>query len=356
MIILNASSIAEPILVGRERELAQLQHFLDSAVTGEGATVFVSGEAGSGKTRITHEFLFSAKDKAQVLSGWCLNNAPVPFFPFIEAFESFLAESESDRLVISERSGLSWLMASTQTIEKGLSPETAKDQKFAALAKELLNMSTAKPLILFIDDLHWADSASLSLIQYLSRLVKSEKILVLATFRSEELNCSAEGFANPLQDTLRLMGREDLFFQINLPNLNRSDVSRIAQGMLGGKVNEALVNWITNESQGNPLFVIESLKLLFENGSLKKESGEWELKVDHPSIPLKIKDIILRRLSNLKANQRRTLDVASVIGDKFYPQLLGSILEVDSLAVLEMLNSIALSKSLVSVEGDYYRF
>ena len=117
-----------------------------------------------------------------------------------------------------------------------------------------------------------------------------------------------------------------------------------------------MVDRISDESQGNPLFIIESLKLLFENDSLVREGDEWRLNVDRLSIPIKIKDIILRRLSTLKLNQRRILDVASVIGDKFDPQLLGSVLEVDSLSVLETLNSIALSRSLVCVEGDYYKF
>jgi tetratricopeptide (TPR) repeat protein len=355
---MNANMLAEPILVGREKELNQLNRYLDSAISGEGATIFISGEAGSGKTRITREFLVSAKEKGvQVLSGWCLSNAAVPFFPFVEAFESFLAESESDEVVNSQRSGLqSWLIGSIQMHEKGISPEALKDQKFAALAKDLLNISIGKPLILFIDDLHWADSASLALLHYLARTIGSERILILATFRTEELNSLAEGIVNPLLNTLRLMGREDLFSEVKLPNLERTDVSRIAENMLGGNVNELLVNRIASESQGNPLFIIESLKLLFENGSLIKEVDEWQLKVDHLAVPLKIKDIILRRLSNLKSNQRRILDVASVIGDKFDPHLLGSVLEVDSLAVLETLNSIALSKSLVSVEGDYYRF
>ena len=89
--------MAEPVLVGREQELAKLHAYLDLALAGKGATVFVSGEAGSGKTRLTNEFLHSAKKKGvKILTGWCLSNAPVPYFPFIEAFESNSSQDESD--------------------------------------------------------------------------------------------------------------------------------------------------------------------------------------------------------------------------------------------------------------------
>jgi tetratricopeptide (TPR) repeat protein len=359
---LKSGILDEPILVGRESELAELHRHVDYAIAGKGGTVFVSGEAGSGKTRLTNEFLTSAKNKGvMVLSGWCLSNAAVPYFPFVEAFESFLAENEDDKRMSSQQLGLkTWLTAPSQPTELDnqeiMSPQAWKDQRFAAVTNELLFLSTEKPLILFIDDLHWADSASLSLLHYFSRAVVSERILILATFRSEEISSTNEGFAHPLLDTLRLMGREDLLKEVKLNNLSKPDVGRIAENMLRGNVGEELIEKLAEESRGNPLFVIESLRMLYENGALVQEKGHWRLAVDKLGIPTKVKDIILRRLSALKPNQRRTLDVASVIGDKFDPQLLGAVLNQDSLEVLETLNSVALSRSLVCVEGDYYRF
>ena len=87
--------LAEPILVGRESELKELKKILKATLEGKGNTVFVSGEAGSGKTRLTNEFLNYAKDKGiTVLSGWCLSNAAVPYFPFVEAFDSYSLTNE----------------------------------------------------------------------------------------------------------------------------------------------------------------------------------------------------------------------------------------------------------------------
>lgn len=168
---LKQKILAEPVLVGRERELEQLQHYLESAAKGKGTTVFISGEAGSGKTRLISDFLNAAKQKIEIttLTGWCLSNAGVPYFPFIEAFSTYF--SSSGKKSKKEEPKLNfWLKEPSRTGLSGelayLSPQALKDQTFAAVAKALLGMSTTKPTILFIDDIHWADSASLALLHY----------------------------------------------------------------------------------------------------------------------------------------------------------------------------------------------
>lgn len=94
---LTSRVLAEPVLVGRERELQELQRYLESVVEGKGTTVFISGEAGSGKTRLTTEFLNRAKKQgATTLTGWCLSNAAVPYFPFFEAFNLHFEVSARD--------------------------------------------------------------------------------------------------------------------------------------------------------------------------------------------------------------------------------------------------------------------
>jgi KaiC/GvpD/RAD55 family RecA-like ATPase/tetratricopeptide (TPR) repeat protein len=378
---LKSRVLAEPILVGREHELEELQLFLDSAVAGKGATVFVSGRAGTGKTRLVNEFLNSARQKNEtaVLTGWCLSNADVPYFPFIEAFSAYYstlnekndyaspqqnqiqASSGDWERVGNEESDLnSWLKmpekSGSTKIPGYLSPQALKDQTFAAVTKALLGISLDRPIVLFIDDLHWADSASLALLHYISRFIVSRRVLVLATFRSEDLNPDSQGHPHPLVEALRLMGRENLFKEVKLSSLDRTDVSLLAENMIGGHVQSELAEKLASESQGNPLFVVESLRMLSEKGSLVQENNRWRLSIDELGIPNKIKDIILRRVEVLKPNQRKLLDLASVIGAKFDPELLGVLLGQDVLEVLESLSGIAKSTSLVICEGNYYRF
>ena len=95
---LSSGTLAEPILVGREKELEELERCLDEALLGTGATVFISGEAGAGKTRLTTEFLnIAQKKQVTVLTGWCLSDVAVPYFPFIEAFDSYISNNEDER-------------------------------------------------------------------------------------------------------------------------------------------------------------------------------------------------------------------------------------------------------------------
>jgi tetratricopeptide (TPR) repeat protein len=373
--------LAEPALVGRERELEALQLHLDSAVQGKGTTVFVSGEAGSGKTRLVNEFLSASKQKRDVtqLSGWCLNNSGVSYFPFIEAFNVYssgyskkgvspgmrrggLQESLEDGVLGgAEELGLkSWLLGPDKTEKsrelESLSPQAWKDSTFAAVTKALLSISAKKPTILFIDDLQWADTASLALLQYISRFIASERVFVLGTFRSEDLNPDSEGRPHPLADALRLMSRENLYKEIKLPSLNRANVSSLAENMVGGPIQADLAETLTRESQGNPLFIVESLKMLSEKGDIVQENDRWRLSTGEIGIPSKIKDILLRRLGALKPAQRKILDIASVIGSKFDPELLAAVATQDNLETLETLGTIEKSTSLVVGEGSLYRF
>ena len=378
---MKSGILAEPVLVGREHELEALQQHFDSAVQGKGKTVFVSGEAGSGKTRLVSEFLSASKQKRDItqLKGWCLSNSGVPYFPFIEAFNVYssgyskkgvspgmgqggLQESlESGGLAGEEELGLrAWLTGPGKTEKprelEELSPQAWKDSTFAAVTKALLFISAKKPTVFFIDDLQWADTASLALLQYISRFISSEKVLVLSTFRSEDLNPDSEGRPHPLADALRLMSRENLYKEIKLPSLNRTNVSLLAENMVGGAVQTDLAEKLTSESQGNPLFIVESLKMLSERGDLVQENDKWRLSTGEIGIPAKIKDILLRRIGALKPNQRKILDIASVIGSKFNPELLAAVATQDSLETLESLNTIQKSTSLVVGEGSIYRF
>ena len=353
--------LAEPVLVGRERELEELQRYLELAIEGKGTTIFVSGEAGTGKTRLVNEFLNSAKQKKSIttLTGWCLYNAGIPYFPFIEAFSAYF--STLSKKNYNEELDLNfWLKGQPKIGLSGelvyLSPQALKDQTFAAVAKALLGISASKPIIMFVDDVHWADSASLALLHYISRFIASQRVLVVATYRSEELNVDGEGRAHPLVEALRLMGRENLFKEVKLENLKPNDVLTLAESMIGGHVQSEFAEKLASESQGNPLFVVESLRMLAEKGNLVHENSGWRLSVDELGIPIKIKDIILRRVGALKPDQRKLLDLASVMGSKFDSELLAAVLGQGSLQVLETLGSIAQSSSLVVCEGSIYRF
>ena len=230
--------LSEPVLVGREEELEELQRSLDSVLSGKGITIFISGKAGSGKTRLTNEFLNIARKRdVTILFGWCLNNTTLPYFPFIEAFNSEIM-SRGGGTILRQPTGLKSWLSDSYPIERSekdrtIVPQFWKDQAFTAVTKELLYLSSVNPVILVLEDIHWADSASLALLHYISRAIVNEKILILVTFRSEELGRDAERHLHPLAETLNLMGREGLFREIKLENLT-SPVTGSIRGVPSG--------------------------------------------------------------------------------------------------------------------------
>ncbi len=367
----------EPEFVGRRQELEQLHVYLSSAFEGKGKTVFVSGTAGSGKSRLANEFLKSiCKKEVSILKGWCLSNAAVPYFPFIEAFEAYYSSCEDERFFTiseaksgqgspksytpNEYSGISAWLRGSKTIgdssADSYNPLVRKDLTYTAVMKSLLSICREKTAVVLVEDVHWADSASLSLLHYLARSVVSEKVLILATFRSDELNTDSEGRPHPLVEVLRFMGRESLFNEIKLSDLSKDNVGHIAEHMLHGSLEAEFADRLSGESQGNPLFVVESLRMLYEHGSLFNNGKRWCLSGKELGIPSKIRDVILHRLGALKYGQRRVLDVASTIGEKFEVNLLATVLNQDPLTVLETLNAISQATSLVCLQGECYRF
>ncbi len=357
---MGAQVLNEPIFVGRKQEIAELNHLLNDAIDGRGTTAFISGEAGSGKTRLAKEFLDEARNKDfAVLAGWCLSNIGVPYFPFLEAFNSIAPiNNETSNVFGARQQSMKTKLFAYNEMEQNrvLNPQVWKDQAFASITHELLQISTIRPTILFIDDIHWADSASLALLHYIARSIGSERLLVLATFRSEEINIETEGHPHQLAEALRLMGREGLFQGIKLTNLTPSDVNTIAESMLEGKLTAQFAHNLYQESQGNPLFVVESLRMIHSQGSLKQENGRWHPTDENMVLPEKVKDVILRRLGTIKPNQRRILEIASAIGEKFNPKLVSSAISETNMDILEALRSIAQSTLLVFREGEYYRF
>ncbi len=344
--------LLEPAFIGRKQELAELDHYLELATKGKGTAIFVSGEAGTGKTRLITEFSkTSEKQGVKTLIGYCLSNAPVPYFPFFEAFNTYFSEETN----MAKEIDLSvWLKGPTQgelSGKKGLSPRAWKDQTFAAVSNTLTIISKRQPIILIVEDVHWADSASLALIHYIARSIKSEKVLLVATFRSEEITADVEGRPHPLLETLRLMKRENLIKEVRVTSLDQKDILKLAKSMLGGELQQELAEKLIEESQGNPLFAVESLKMLHERNGLLREDNKWKLARDELEIPDKIKDIVLQRLGPLLRSQRRIVEAASVIGGKFSAEILASMLGLNCNEVIETVDFIGQTTSLLGCEG-----
>jgi len=339
---------AEPALVGRDREIEQLEQHLHSALNGKGTTVFVFGEAGIGKTRLVNEFLKLAKKRgAKIFSGWCLSEANIAYFPFREAFDAYASSIRDEKLrstVTKHLEVTGWLSGREPTQESKprelfLTPEIERDRTFEAAVRVLLQLSAYEPLILFLDDLHWADPLSLALLHYLSRKCRDSRLLIIGTYRSEELLHTKEEKPHPLEETMSSMSREDLLTKIELNRLKRNDFPEFLRSIFRSSLNEEFQEKLFEETEGNPLFAVEILNMLVDEGYLSESQERWILTASTEKIgmPSKVHEVITRRIERLGREERKLLDLAAVCGFSFTPDTLSEAMALDVADVLRVL-------------------
>ena len=354
-------------MVGRDEEIQQLMRCLDSALSGRGTTVIVYGEAGVGKTRLANEFLNQAKKKrAKILSGWCLSEAAIPYFPFIEAFNTYMstASDEKETSTMKKQLGIAgWLRGPEFTRESkalGLfsTPEIERDRTFEAVAGVLLQSSALEPLILFLDDLQWADQLSLALFHYLARKCRNSRLLIIGTYRPEELVPAREKRLHPLEETMFSMSREDLLIKIELSRLKRDDFPEFLGSIFRASMDEKFAEKLYEETEGNPFFALETLNLLVEDGVISEIDGHWALvaPLEKIGMPSRVHEVITQRIARLEREERKVLDLAAVSGFSFRPDMLSRTLALDIADVLRTLVEIAQRHRLIRSSDSTFEF
>ena len=354
-------------LVGREEELKTLMDGLESANNSQGKVIFIEGEAGIGKTRLVMELSENIDDKdVIVLKGNCLyRDETDPYLPFVGALEDFLGDKEGSGAEILEE--LSIEEDTLKNLPLGLIPfkeseeeqpteskesfwetDPQKDQYvvFETMSQFIIKISKKNPMLLFIDDLQWADSASLHLLHYLAKVIKDERVMICGAYRQEDLEMR-EGEVIPLLETLRRMGRENLFETISLQRLSKDDTREMLSSLIGvSKVPEDFVVLIQNETKGNPFFIEGVVKSLLDEGIIKPEEGAWKttIEVSRISIPNTIKDIILRRIDRLNRDEREVVKYASIIGEDFTLKLLKNVMDIPEDSLIKILDDLIRAK------------
>jgi len=369
----------QPPLVGREREIEFLQKLLEETFAGRGTLVLIAGEAGIGKTRIADEFQKLAAQKGcQVMVGRCVPGALSPYLPFQDALERYFGAksgvktSRYQRIVESARRAAPELVESTPIVggilkataafykeyrEIDLNPESESERTLHASLEFLRKMSVKQPVLMVLDDLQWADSASLQLLHFLARNSNVLRILLIGTYRPEDLQVEEGGKVHPLIESLRIMRREGIFHELALDRLAPDELKLALEGMLGGKIDAELLHKIASESGGNPLFAVEVVRLLVSTKSIVFRDGVWKIsghvRIDVPST---VKEVILRRIDRLPRDERRLLECAAVVGEWFDPSVLEKTLGLNRLNLLEDLDTIERNFQLLKASDGLYRF
>jgi eukaryotic-like serine/threonine-protein kinase len=340
------------VFVGRQPELAELIGGLDGAFAGRGRLFLLIGEPGVGKSRLAEELAQHARRLgARLLIGRCWEAGGAPaFWPWVQLLRSYLRASDRSDVASALGPGapeIAPILPELYELIPGLPQPTAPESEgarfrlFHATAELLRRASEKRPLVLVLDDLHAADTPSLLLLQFLARELGSMHVLVIAAMRDV-----APIPDEPLTAMLAELAREAVTRRISLTGLSQRDVAEYLQLTAAEIATSGLVAELHAETEGNPLFVTETVRLLLLEGLRPKPGGAVRL-----VIPQSVRDVISRRLAHLSTACNQLLTSASVLGREFDPESLARMAEVSVDELLDTVDEAMTARVVSEVPG-----
>src|SRR5271157_3226892 len=344
------SGLTSP-MVGRQVELSTLVELCHALQSGSGRVAIVSGEAGLGKSRLLAEWkieLTRRGETFQWVEGHCLSyGRRMAYHLLIDLLHSILdippttdeAETrsaligmvnsffESEMETFPYLGHLLPLNLEGEALERvrALDPQTLQNQYRIALNRLLEALASRRPLIIVLEDIHWADPASIDLLNQPIPLVSAHRILFCMLTRPD-----------PDTSGLRLIetARETLpgfLTELAINPLSESESRQLVSNLLEIEaLPENIRDRILEKAEGNPFFVEEVIRMLIDTGGLQQKGNRWEAatSIEHVEIPDNIHGLLLARIDRLPENARRTLRVASVIGRQFSVKVLEQVMNL----------------------------
>ena len=343
-------AVAGSPLVGRQAPLQRLRAELKSVEEGgSSGLILLAGEGGIGKTRLAAELAREA-ESFTVLFGRCDEEELFPFGPWIRMLDDHLARlSEGDlrALIADDGPDLARLVPDLRVRFPDLpapassDPETERAALFSAVIRLAERLSRRSPLLLILDDLQWADRSSLRLLRPLVRALRDAPVLLLGTYRDNELTAR-----HPLLETLTDLERDRPLPRLHLGGLDLDEVNALVDETHGGKIDGSTVRTIREETGGNPFFVKQLVRNLEEGGAAvaRRQSGGF-------SVPDGIRDVIQSRVARLPEGSERVLQVASLIGRKFDLVVLERVVDMPEDDLLDALDAAVRAGMLLEAQG-----
>jgi len=334
-------------LVGRRAEMETLRSVYDRVKDGEAQVVDVVGEAGVGKSRLVYEFQRVLGPDEAFFTGICVPyGRNINFRPVIDLVKSCLGIAEGmseeevgNRIMERAKNGLAPMLPFYRNLLSLkvddprfniLDPEGRKYGTFEAVKNLILAMSEEKPLVIFLEDVHWMDKISEEFFTYFSHCIHDHKILMISAYRPEGAPPWAQG------THYQRLGLETLSFDASI---------RLVRNILGGlPLDPALEKKIVEKTGGNPFFVEEIVRDLLDRGDLVKSGDQYigNRPIDQLEIPNTIQGVLAARMDRLSEDLRHTMQVASVIGKDFAFRLLKSIMELGEELRVRLTNLVGL--------------
>jgi class 3 adenylate cyclase/tetratricopeptide (TPR) repeat protein len=351
--------------VGREELLGRLEQARRQVAAGACRAVLLCGEPGIGKTRTAAEVAQAAfAEGAIVLYGRCDEDIGAPYQPFAEALDWYTSHAAEP--VLGRHPGeLIRLQPLLGSRVKGLPAPVSSDPRseeyllFEATRSWLGELSRQQPVVLVLDDLHWASKPVLLLLSHVLRAAVVEgdgvRLLVLGTYRDTELGRN-HALAGVMADVRRLPG----VAQLSLVGLSVVEVAELMSEAAGHELDEdgsRLAEMLHAETEGNPFFVGEVLRHLVETGTVRRHEDRWVV-ADRGmvAVPEGVRDVVGRRLGRLSAQANDMLPVAAVVGRDFDVELLAALRDAPEESLLDALDEAVGAGLVQETSADRYRF
>jgi class 3 adenylate cyclase len=337
------------ILVGRDRELAELLGAVDNVSGRPGALFWLSGEPGIGKTRLVEEFSARATERgARVASGRCWESGGAPaYWPWVQCLRALIQEAEPAALAAQLGAGAADVAQIVPALREllpnlspppSLDPEDARFRLFDAVTAYLGNASRERPLVVVLEDVQAADASSLLLLRFVARELAQLPLVVVATVRDTD-----PGSTESLASTLAELTRFESFHDLPLRGLGHDDVARLVNQEGETAAADELVAAIHERTEGHPFFVREVVRTLASGGELD-------------ALPRGVRAVVAQRLRLLSEGCRRILAIAAVLGREFEIELLAGVGNVEPERALDLVEEALAAKVVADVPGAPGRF
>lgn len=347
----KTSYLNSSVLVGRDTEVKTLDSALNNVSKGLSKSVFIGAPAGVGKSRLVQEFKLQVQlAEYPFLTGRCFEQGMSAYKPVADALRQALVLTTKEEL---EKYGSILVKIFPELAEKGYQPLPNLDgigeklRLFDTITSWLVNVSTREVLVVFIDDLHWIDQASVDLLNTCIRELKKSKIMFMGTFRDDEVP-----LGHPMWQTID----EDLTGIIKLEPFSNENIRDLIKAMLGSiDLKGEFVEKVKSATGGNAFFISEVMRYLVEENILQMRFGTWHLPTDYTSweLPTSIEATVTRRLNTLSSKAMELIRLAAVAGRKLRLSLFKAVSDWEEEAIFSAIDELIERQFLNHIEHEY---
>ncbi len=353
--------------VGRDAEVDKLDSFLKQAIEGTGRVVFITGEPGIGKTSLSDQFLRRARRQYPgllVCRGRCVEQYGTgeAYLPFLDALGALLSEPGRERIAAILRVyAPTWVLELPTAFASSGSLEALQQDTIGATKERMLRemgdalgmLAGSSPLVLLLEDLHWADPSSIDLLRHLCQRIGSQRLLIAGTFRPEDI----ERTNHPLKGYKAEMQAHKLCEEVALGSLSRGQIAEYLEVTFSpNDFPSEFTSLIYDKTEGHPLFATSLLQYLAERGDIAKSNTHWSLvrplSEAELEVPESVRSMIGKKIDSLKEEERRALQYASVEGAEFLSTIVAGLLNVDEIALEEQLARLEKVYRLIETRGE----